>query len=133
MTDFNLEQTTGAWFEMEGGGRVQLKTLDTDEWREIQKETVKKGPPEYPKLDDKYQRFQPDIVDGDLQMAMIWDKTIVAWENLNDKNGNPIPCTMDFKVKLMLMKSPVFREFYIEKMKILNAAEAEQELVTEKN
>jgi len=133
LTLFDLTEKPGSWFEMEGGGRVQLKTISTDEWREIQKATVKKGPPEYPKLDDKYQRFQADIVDGDLQMEMIWDKTILAWENLMDKGGEPIPCTKEFKVKLMLMKSPAFRDFYLEKMKAIDQAEAEQELVTEKN
>ena len=35
MTVFDLEEKPGVWFDMEGGGRVQLKTLTPEAWREI--------------------------------------------------------------------------------------------------
>jgi len=134
MTVFNIdEDKQGAWFDMEGGGRVQLRTLTFDDWDEIKKQTVRKGLPEYPKLDGKYQRFQPEIVNDSLQIEMIWDKTILAWESLFDRNKQPIPCTREMKRALMLMRDDSFRNFYQEKMNILLEVDKEQAEASEKN
>ena len=58
---------------------------------------------------------------------------IIAWEGLFDKNGMELPCTKEMKVKLMLLKDPTFRDFYIEQMKGMDKADADQEKVAEKN
>jgi hypothetical protein len=133
MAVFDIEENEGSWFDIEGGGRVKLRPITNKEWREIVKATVKKGPPEYPLLDGKHQRFQPDIVDADLQLELLWDKTIVEWEGLNDKNGNPLPCNLEWKINLMYMKSDTFRDFYNEKMKVMADIKTEQGAVAEKN
>jgi hypothetical protein len=120
---FDIEEHQGAWFDLKDGGRVQLRLLSAADWREIKKKTESKGLPEYPKLDGEYKRFQPVIVDDDLQMELMWDKTIINWEKLFDKNNKPIPCTMEWKTKLMLMTDGVFREFYSDKIKGMTEAE----------
>lgn len=128
----DLEANGASWFDLETGGRVQLKTLSFEDWREIEKATKRKGAPEYPKLGNKYERFQPDVIDEDARLEMIYDKTIVAWEGIFDKNQTPIPCTKECKIKLMTL-APAFRDFYNEKMKVLLGAEAEQGAEAAKN
>jgi len=85
------------------------------------------------KLDGKYQRFQEEIENKDLQMEMIWDRTILDWEGIIDRNGNPIPCTYEWKVRLMLMSAPDFRDFYNEKISALVEAESGDKAASEKN
>lgn len=134
MAVFDLEEDRqGSWFDFPGGGKIQIRKLGYSDWEQITKETTTKGPPEYPKLEGKYQRFQPDVVDENLQLDLIWDKTILAWEGLFDKNNKPIPCIREFKRTLMLMKDPSFRDFYNEKMKIILEVDKEQEAASEKN
>ena len=133
MAVFKIGDAEGSWFEMEGGGRVKLKALSYSDFRDIQKQATKYGPPEYPKLDGKHVRFQPEIVDSDLQLELTWDKSILGWEDLFDGNGNPIPCTREMKTALMLMKDDSFREFYNEKMKVLIDAEEDRMEAVEKN
>lgn len=118
---------------MPGGGRVKVRTIAPEDWREIQRSTVRKGPPEYVKLDGKYQRFQADIEDKEVQMEMIWDRTILEWEGILDRDGNPIPCEYEWKVRLMLMRDPAFRDFYNEKISALTDAEAGAKAASEKN
>jgi len=61
MTIYDVGEQTGAWFDLPGGGRLKLRTIAPEDWREIRRATVTKGPPEYVKLDGKYQRFQEEI------------------------------------------------------------------------
>lgn len=133
MTIYDVGEQTGAWFDLPGGGRLKLRTIAPEDWREIRRATVTKGPPEYVKLDGKYQRFQEEIENKDLQMEMIWDRTILAWEGILDRNGKEIPCTSEWKTRLMLMKSPDFRDFYNEKINGMMDADAGAEAVAEKN
>lgn len=133
MTVFDVGEQAGAWFDLPGGGRVQIRTITPEDWRDIQRATVTYGPPEYPKLDGKFQRFQSEIVDKELQLDMIWDRTILAWEGILDRNGKEIPCTSEWKTRLMLMKSPDFRDFYNEKINGMMEADAGAEAVAEKN
>jgi hypothetical protein len=139
MTTFDIEENQGVWFDINGGGRVQLKILSYVEWKEIAKATITKGPPEYPllKTDEKspakHIRFQPEIINNDLQIEMTWDKTIISWEGLMDKNQKPIPCTKEWKIRLMFMDDSSFRDFYNEKMKILMDAKVEQDEKLRKN
>lgn len=129
----DTEESTGAWFDLPGGGRIQMRTLSGNDWMEIRKATVRMGPPEYPNLDGKYQRFQPEITDTDLQLELRWDMTIVAWEGILDKAGKPIPCTREWKTKLMLLDNPIFRDFVLEKIKVMQTADDELKSVAEKN
>jgi len=129
---FDFDNDGASWFDLDGGGRVQLKTLSYDDWREIEKATVKKGSPEYPKLEGRHERFQPDIIDDDLRTEMIWDKTIIGWEGVLDKHEKPIPCTKEWKLKLIAL-SRIFRNFYNEKMKVLIDAETGREALVQKN
>lgn len=133
MAVFDVNDQPGVWFDIPGGGRVRIRTIAPDDWREIQRVTVVKGPPEYVKLDGKFQRFQADIEDKDTQMEMIWDKTILEWEGVLDRDGNPIPCTYEWKARLMLMRSPDFRDFYNEKIAALMEADAGAKAASEKN
>lgn len=106
---FDLEEKPGSWFPMEGGGRVQLRALSPENWREIRKQTVTKVP-DYAKLDGKWERFEAEKVDEDLQNELFWDKLIVSWEGLLDAKGREIPCTKENKALLMLTQT-VFSRF----------------------
>jgi len=109
MTVFDLEAKPGVWFDMDGGGRVQLKTLAAEEWKTIRAKSVKTVP-EYQKLDGKWERFEVEKKDDDLQNELFWDAVIVAWENLLDGKGQEIPCTAENKTLLMLTQ-PRFSKF----------------------
>ena len=109
MTVFDLEEKPGVWFEMDGGGRVQLKTLTSAEWKSIRAKSVKTVS-EYQKLDGKWERFEVEKKDDDLQNTLFWDAVIVSWENLLDGKGNQIPCTAENKTMLMLTQ-PKFSKF----------------------
>jgi len=133
VTVFDVNEQPGEWFNLPGGGRVKIRTIAPEDWREIQRSTVRKGQPEYVKLEGKYQRFQADIEDKEVQMEMIWDKTILDWDGILDREGNPIPCEYEWKARLMLMRSPSFRDFYNEKIAALMEAEAGEKAASEKN
>jgi len=133
MAIFDLDGDQGSWFDLDTGGKVRLRTISFDDWKEIDKATKKKAAPEYPKLEGRHERFQPDIIDEEKRTEMIWDRTIVAWEGLFDKNKKPIPCTKEWKLKLLTMKSAAFRNFYNAKMAILIEAESKQGAESEKN
>ena len=109
MTVFDLEEKPGVWFEMDGGGRVQLKTLTSSEWKAIRAKSVKTVS-EYQKLDGKWERFEVEKKDDDLQNTLFWDAVIVSWENLLDGKGNEIQCTAENKTLLMLTQ-PKFSKF----------------------
>jgi len=129
--DFTKEKE-GVWFDMEDGGRVQLKTLKPIDWIEIRKATIEKIP-FIKKIEKKYQLFEREVTDEDLQMQMIYDITIIAWEKLFDGEEKPIPCTKENKTSLMLMQDPRFRDFVNEKISILGGIETEQKETSEKN
>ena len=133
MAVFNLEEREkqGVWFGMEGGGRVQLKVLSRDEWRAILARTVTRTP-EYAKLDGKWERFEVNKVDEELQNELFWDALIVAWEGLFDGKGAEIPCTKETKALLMLTQ-PAFAKFVGECIDALAKGEAARAEALEKN
>ena len=118
MTIFDIEEKPGTWFEMEGGGRVQLKTLSLRQYQKIFKATERKEPI-FHEVGGKATLFERVIIDEDLRRQMINDAAIPAWENLFDKNSTPILCTTENREILMLMKDDIFRNFVNEKIKIL--------------
>lgn len=132
MTVFDFKDE-GVWFDMEDGGRVKLRTLTPSDWVVIRKATVKKEPVVQKVEGGKHQLFEREITDEYLQVEMINDASIMSWENLFDGNDNPIPCTRENKVKLMMMKDARFRNFVNEKLGILNKADEEHKEASEKN
>jgi len=131
MTVFDLEEKPGAWFEMEGGGRVQLKTLTSAAWKSIRDKSVKVVS-EYQKLDGKWERFDVEKKDDDLQNTLFWDAVIVSWKNLKDGKGKEIPCTAENKTLLMLTQ-PKFSKFIGECIESLTRDETERAEASEKN
>ena len=131
---FDLEEDKGAWFDMDGGGRVQLRLITPADWVAIKKATVSTGEPLVKKLDNgKYQLFERELVDEDLQREMVNDLTICAWEGLLDAKDRPIPCTKENKNRLMMMRDSRFRDFINDKLGVLSGIQAEQKEAEEKN
>ena len=131
MTVIDLEETIPRFFEMEGGGRVQLKTISVADFKAIQKQTVKKKI-DYKRVDGVPGRFEYEAVDQELQNELYWDAVIVGWEYLTDKNGKEIPCTMENKA-LLMTRSKKFLEFVVESLKALAEDEAVQQEKERKN
>jgi hypothetical protein len=131
MTVFDLEEKPGSWFEMEGGGRVQLKAVTAETWKAIRNKSVKVVS-EYKKLDGKWERFEIEKVDEDLQNRLFWDAVIIAWENLLDGKGQEIPCTTETKT-LLMMTQPKFARFIAECSEAMARADAERAEALEKN
>ena len=88
--------------------------------------------PEYQKLDGKWERFEVEKKDDDLQNRLFWDAVIVAWENLQDGKGREIPCTAENKTLLMLTQ-PVFSKFIGECVEVLTKDDAARAEASEKN
>jgi len=131
MTVISIEEKQGTWFEMEGGGRVQLRTLTADDLKAIRKATVKKRV-EFKKVDGTPGRFEVEETDEEKQNELFWDRVIVSWENLFDGKGEAIPCTKENKM-LLIMRSLKFSKFVGESLKVLQEQEAELEEAREKN
>lgn len=131
MTLIDIEEPTSRFFEMEGGGRVQLRTISVADFKAIQKQTVKKKV-DYKKVEGQAGRFEYEAVDQDLQNELYWDAVIVGWENLTDKNGKEIPCTRENKT-LLMTRSKKFLEFVVESLKTLSEDEAAAQEEVEKN
>lgn len=122
MTVIDIDGKPARFFEMEGGGRVQLQIVSADAFRAIQKQTVKKKI-DFKKVEGTPGRFEFEEVDTDLQNALFWDAVIVSWENLFDKNKKPIPCTKENKV-LLMTRSAMFAKFVADSLKTLGEDEA---------
>ena len=131
MTIFDLEVPSGSWFDLKGGGRVQVRTMDADTRKAIRKQTTKQRV-EYKRVDGRAERFEVDVLDEDLQNALFWDHVIVAWENLFDAKQVAIPCTRDNKI-LLLSRSSKFVDFVGECLKRLAEDELQQAEALEKN
>jgi hypothetical protein len=130
IVDLN-EKTESGWFDLEGGGRVHLRLLDITDIRDMRKACLKTVP-EYPKLDGKYQRFEGQEFDNDLWNEMLWDRTIIGWEGIFDRDERPIPVTKERKV-LLMMRASEFVKVYEEGIKALKAAEEARAEAAEKN
>lgn len=130
IVDLN-EKTESGWFDLEGGGRVHLRLLDITDIRDMRKACLKTVP-EYPKLDGKYQRFEGQEFDNDLWNEMLWDRTIIGWEGIFDRDELPIPVTKEHKV-LLMMRVSEFVKVYEEGIKALKAAEEARAEAAEKN
>jgi hypothetical protein len=131
MTVFDLSENPGVWFDMEGGGRVQLKTLAAEDLKAIRKQSAKKRV-EYKRIEGKAERFDVEDVDEDAQNQLFWDHVIMSWEKFFDSKGEPIPCTKENKV-LLMQRSIKFARFVTEALRTLSEDETAQAEATEKN
>jgi len=130
-TVFDIEEKEGVWFDMEGGGRVQLRTLSYDALKKITKQCTKKKV-DFKKVEGTPGRFEYIETDDDLQNELFWDHCIVAWENLFDAKGNEIPCTRENKV-LLMVRVEKFAKFVADSLATMGEIEAKQAEVAEKN
>lgn len=131
MTVLNLEEKDGAWFEMDGGGRVELRTLSYDALKTINKKSIRKKV-DFKKVEGTPGRFEYEEVNEDLQNELFWDHCIVAWENLFDAKEKEIPCTTENKV-LLMSRSAQFSKFVSDSLQTLSEDEVDQDKVIEKN
>jgi len=131
MTVFDLDESKGVWFDMDGGGRVKLKTLTPSEWKAIRKQTVKKRDV-FKKVEGKAERFEYEDVNEDLQNELFWDAIIVDWENLYDAKEAAILCNRENKI-LLMDNSQKFASFIVDSLKTLSDSEAAQAEASEKN
>jgi hypothetical protein len=100
VTVFDLEEPKGVWFDLEGGGRIQLRLPTVDLFRSIRKQVTKQNV-EYKRIEGKAERFEVDVTNEDEQTALFWDYIILTWEKFFDGNHNEIPCTKDNKIMLI--------------------------------
>ena len=131
MTVINIDDEVGRYFEMDGGGKVKLRTMTADVLKAIRKQAVKKRV-EFKKVEGTPHRFEWEDVNDELQNELFWDHIIQDWEGFTDGKGNPIPCTRDNKLKLMF-RSVKFSQFITESLKTLADEEAKQLEASEKN
>jgi len=131
MTILNLEESSGSWFEMDGGGRVELRTLSYDSLKKINKQSTRKRV-DFKKVEGTPGRFEYEEVNEDLQNELFWDHCIVSWENLFDSKEKEILCTKENKV-LLMTKSAQFAKFVADSLQTLNEDEVTQAEVAEKN
>jgi len=126
----DLEEKPGEWFELADGGRMQLKALSTQGYKAIQKQVVqKKHDFVFNKMTRAMERIDYTEINDELREELFWDTIIVAWENLFDGKGNPIPCTKENKVQLMA-RSTKFKNVVEECMRKLNSIQLEREVAT---
>ncbi len=123
MTDIDFDEVvTAKWFEMEGGGRLQLRIPGIAEWKRIFKQTTHKKV-EFKKVEGTPARFESENIDKDLQNELFLDATIVNFENFTNK-GVLIPCTKENKI--LLMNNTKFAQFFNESFKTLTEDEEKQ-------
>ncbi len=131
MTVIDLDEPVGKWFEMEGGGRVQLRTLTADILKAIRKQTVKKKV-DFKRIDGSPARLEYEEINEDLQNELFWEQIIIAWENIFDGKGNEIPCTKENKI-LLMTRSVKFARFISDSLKTLAEDEQREMEASEKN
>ena len=132
MTTINIfDEKQGSSFDMDGGGRVELRTLSYDVLKKINKQSTRKKV-DFKKVEGTPGRFEYEEVNEDLQNELFWDYCIVSWENLFDSKEKEIPCTKDNKV-LLMTKSVMFAKFISDSLQILTESETKQAEALEKN
>jgi len=108
-------------------GGVEIRVANAGTMEIINKETTKK------KVEwRRNQRVEYDVVDEDKRSRMLWDYVIISWKNVDDNNGNPIPCTTENKIKLM-KESPIFSGFVGNCIDTLTAESETRDEELEKN
>jgi hypothetical protein len=135
----DLDAKKEKWFAMDGGGKVQFRTITQSEWRSIQKQTVKRKV-DYKKVDGTPGRFEYDEINSELQNELFWDASIVSWDGFSFKHPEtkavitctPESCTRENKL-LLVLNSKKFLSFANEAIKELSDDETAQAKAAEKN
>jgi hypothetical protein len=131
-TKFDLDgKDEGAWFDLDGGGRIQLRTLSIGTLKDIRKQCVKQVV-EYKRIEGKAERFEVEKENADLSNELFWDHCIVAWEKFVDGKGKEIPCTKENKI-LLMTQSQKFVRFVSDCLKKLTEDEEAKGQALEKN
>lgn len=115
-------ETESGWFELRDGGRVHLRLMSADDLREIRKTCIT-SETEYPLLGGKYQRFEVQKFDDEAFDVLMWDKTIIGWEQILDRNAHPVPVSKEMKA-LLMRNVPEFYEAVNNGLKSLKESEA---------
>jgi hypothetical protein len=131
IVDLEERETENGWFDLPGGGRVHLRLLSRDELHGIRKKTLAVVP-EYPLIEGEYRRFEGREFNEELFDELWWDKSIVEWKDILDKNGAPIPVSAENKALLMRRVSG-FVEAVDAGLKELKQAEKEKSEASIKN
>jgi hypothetical protein len=127
------------WFFMEGGGKVQFRTVPPAEFRKIQKATVHHKV-DFKKVEGTPARLEYVKTDEDLQNEMFWDYAIVSWDEFAFKHPEtkaqilctPETCTKENKMLLITMSSK-FVKFANDSMKELSEDESKEAVAETKN
>jgi NAD-dependent dihydropyrimidine dehydrogenase PreA subunit len=128
----------GVWFDLPDDelqpeeekktkSRICLRVCNAEALEAIDDQTIKKR-----KFFKKGQFHEEIEVDEKLRSRMLWDYSIIAWENLQDENGVDIPCNTDTKAALMT-GSPVFVRIVSERLDVLQETYDKLARVSEKN
>lgn len=125
------EKTESGTFELKGGGKVHLRLLTGEDLKAMRKACLSTAV-EYPLLDGKYQRFETEKFDAELFRQMGWDRNIVGWDDLYDRNEKPIPVTPENKA-LLMERVPEFKEAVENGNKALRDREKAETEAAEKN
>ena len=127
---FNLDNLNPpTWFEHpeDEEARVCLRVASGEDMNQIVKETTTK----------RFEwrrgtRQEIEDVDEDKRSDLTWQACIVDWEGLYDNEDNPIPCTDENKIKLML-GSPPFSRWIVECLDKLTDNHQQTQESAEKN
>lgn len=130
IVDLEDKEEAGS-FEIKGGGKVHLRLLGSKDLKEM-KAACFTNVVEYPLLDGKYQRFEARKFDEDLWEEMRWDKGIIGWDSIFDRNGQAIPVTKENKL-LLIQKVTDFRDAVEAGFKLLREADKQKAEGQEKN
>ena len=130
MTIFEIDEP-GKWADLDGGGRIQLRTVSAAKFKEINKLTIKRRV-EFKKVEGTPARFDVEDKNEDLATELFWDHAIVAWEKFVDGDGKAIACTKENKLKY-INGSSKFLRLVNEALKTIADAEAEDAKAEEKN
>ena len=119
------------WFNIKGGGRVNLRLRNEQDEKDIRAACISTIV-EYPLLDGKYERFESEKTDIELYVTMSWDRNIKSWEGIFDKKKRAIPVNAENKA-LLMKRYPPFREAVEAGSKARKADESKKSAVAEKN
>lgn len=150
---FDLSQSSaGEWFQFfgselrpdgeikylepeKGAGKVCLRIADPETLEIIQSETKKKAVEHVfnPKTRqmERLAYYEQTPEQEKKEREMIWDFAIKAWEGILDTSGQPIPCTLENKMKLM--NNPQFARFVGRCLQLISGATEEAQKAKAKN
>ena len=125
---FNLNDLNPpAWFEHDSGARICLRVASAKDLDDIRKKTTTRK-----REFRRGQRFEYEEVNEQKQSELTWQFCIVDWHGLFDHDDKQIECSDENKV-LLMQNSPVFSNWVIECLELLNEDNVERVESAEKN